>query len=105
MRRTNQINKAGYPPDKERIHGKMLEKQKKEEAANASRTEDMTTSEQTTSIKTINPKTSKKRQRKGKTKQQQPANAKHMEPSNKAKAIEAEQELCNKLRIRQELHG
>ena len=60
MRRTNQINKAGYPPDKERIHGKMLEKQKKEEAANASRTEDMTTSEQTTSIKTINPKTSKK---------------------------------------------
>ena len=38
----------------------MIEKQKKEEAANASRTEDMTTSQQTTGIKTINPKTSKK---------------------------------------------
>lgn len=78
-----------------------MRSRKKEEAANASRTEDMTTSQQTTGIKTINPKTGKKRQRKGKIKQQQPANAKHMEPSNKAKAIEAEQELCNKLRIRQ----
>ena len=80
MRRTNQINKAGYPPDKERIHGKMLEKQKKEEAANASRTEDMTTSQQTTGIKTINPKTGKKdreREKQSNNNQQTPNTGSH----------------------------